>query len=104
SIPRGLRGRLAAALGDGETPHVARSRSLPSLREELLSVAMPAEVQRHLLDARVRMGEGSVAVRSSGTREDMPYVSFAGQYETVARYRRRRPIDDRCEALLGQPM
>jgi phosphoenolpyruvate synthase/pyruvate phosphate dikinase len=34
-------------------------------------------------EALARLGDGSVAVRSSGLAEDLPNASFAGQYNTL---------------------
>ncbi len=43
---------------------------------------MPAEVRAEVLAAYLTMGQGTVAVRSSATAEDMAGASMAGQYET----------------------
>ena len=40
--------------------------------------------------ALARLGDGPVAVRSSGLAEDLPDASFAGQYDTLAERTRRR--------------
>src|SRR5262245_9481645 len=37
--------------------------------------------------ALARLGDGAVAVRSSGVAEDLPDASFAGQYDTVLNVR-----------------
>lgn len=44
---------------------------------------MPAEVWKQVRSHLERLGEGPVAVRSSGLAEDLSHASFAGQYETV---------------------
>jgi pyruvate,water dikinase len=43
---------------------------------------MPAETARAIEEAYAKMGKGLVAVRSSGTAEDLPEASFAGQQAT----------------------
>ncbi|MGD1119388.1 MAG: phosphoenolpyruvate synthase [Dehalococcoidales bacterium] len=43
---------------------------------------MPSEIAKEIEKAYREMGEGLVAVRSSGTAEDLPEASFAGQQAT----------------------
>jgi pyruvate,water dikinase len=43
---------------------------------------MPPETAKAIEEAYVKMGKGLVAVRSSGTAEDLPEASFAGQQAT----------------------
>ncbi len=43
---------------------------------------IPPEVARKILTAYDRLGDGPVAVRSSGTAEDLPQAAFAGQHDT----------------------
>ena len=52
------------------------------LRARFNSAAIPPQVELAILDAYLRMGQGSVAVRSSATAEDLPEAAFAGQQET----------------------
>ncbi len=53
-----------------------------SLRERLIQMPMPDELGAAILVAYQRLGAGSVAVRSSGTAEDLATASFAGQHDT----------------------
>jgi pyruvate,water dikinase len=46
------------------------------------SAPMPADIAKEIEEAYVKMGKGLVAVRSSGTAEDLPEASFAGQQAT----------------------
>ncbi|MFH1646995.1 MAG: phosphoenolpyruvate synthase, partial [Chloroflexota bacterium] len=46
------------------------------------SAPMPPELAAEIEKAYVKMGKGLVAVRSSGTAEDLPEASFAGQQAT----------------------
>ncbi len=46
------------------------------------SAGMPLVMSREICDAYERLGGGRVAVRSSGTAEDMGSASMAGQYES----------------------
>lgn len=46
------------------------------------SAAMPPELAKEIEQAYIKMGKGLVAVRSSGTAEDLPEASFAGQQAT----------------------
>ncbi len=53
------------------------------LREELTSATVPAEVAGAIRAAYAALGAGTfVAVRSSGTAEDLAEASFAGQHDT----------------------
>ncbi len=76
----GLDGRIAALL-DGFTPEragpIARAIAEAILACEL-SPAMHAAIAR----ARARIGDGPIAVRSSGVEEDGTEFSFAGQFDT----------------------
>jgi len=58
---------------------------LEAIRARLLSAPMPAAVREALLAAfRAHFKDGvALAVRSSGTKEDLEGASFAGQYETI---------------------
>ena len=66
------------------------SNTKPQAKEELLSVlrqaiiqAPMAEMIRHEIEEHyLTLGADSVAVRSSGTAEDLPGHSFAGQYDS----------------------
>ena len=52
------------------------------VRSRFEQAMIPPQVERAILDAYRRMGDGSVAVRSSATAEDLPEAAFAGQQET----------------------
>ncbi len=51
--------------------------------EAVIAAALPADVADALLAASDALGDVPLAVRSSGSAEDLPGASFAGQYETV---------------------
>lgn len=57
-----------------ETPDLLRAR--------IPTAAVPEDVREALLQAYHELGEGRVAVRSSGTAEDTASASFAGQHDT----------------------
>jgi rifampicin phosphotransferase len=50
---------------------------------DLASVEFPGDVWAGIVSGLRQLGGGPVAVRSSGTAEDLPDASYAGQYETV---------------------
>ncbi|SHK95920.1 phosphoenolpyruvate synthase [Pseudonocardia thermophila] len=52
------------------------------IREMILAPAFPEDLRAEILDAYPGLGRGLVAVRSSGTAEDMADASFAGQHDT----------------------
>jgi phosphohistidine swiveling domain-containing protein len=51
--------------------------------DRLEDVPLPAEVAAATAAAAERLGDGLLAVRSSGVDEDLPGASYAGQYESV---------------------
>jgi pyruvate,water dikinase len=62
---------------------------LTRVREQVLGAGMPADVRAALLAAYRRFFDDRtpLAVRSSGTKEDLEGASFAGQYETLLNVR-----------------
>lgn len=54
------------------------------IREKIIASPMPEDMARDIVDFYSRIGSGDqpVAVRSSGTAEDLDDASFAGQQET----------------------
>lgn len=53
-----------------------------SIRTAFEGAPIPPEIERNILAAYRKLGEGSVAVRSSATAEDLPEAAFAGQQDT----------------------
>jgi phosphohistidine swiveling domain-containing protein len=53
-----------------------------SIRADVESIAIPAEIRTEIVDAYARLGRVPVAVRSSATAEDLPGAAFAGQQDT----------------------
>jgi phosphohistidine swiveling domain-containing protein len=51
--------------------------------ETVLAADLPDDMREACREALASLGNGSVAVRSSGVSEDLPNASFAGQYVTV---------------------
>jgi len=54
-----------------------------STPEAINAAAMPPDVADAVLAAAASLGDGPLAVRSSGVAEDLADASFAGQYDTV---------------------
>jgi pyruvate,water dikinase len=52
------------------------------VRDRFEQEMIPPQVEQAILEAYRRLGEGSVAIRSSATAEDLPEAAFAGQQET----------------------
>jgi pyruvate,water dikinase len=79
----GLRDKIQALL---KPVDVHDSRQLQDTAQEvqklILDATMPPETAREIEQAYIKMGRGLVAVRSSGTAEDLPEASFAGQQAT----------------------
>ena len=55
---------------------------LSSLRQAIVEAPLAEEIRRRIEDHYLALGADRVAVRSSGTAEDLPGHSFAGQYDT----------------------
>lgn len=76
----GLRAQMAACL-DAKADHL--ETTLGQIRGLIVGSPLPDEVREQIARAYLRLGAGTVAVRSSATAEDLPGHSFAGQYETI---------------------
>lgn len=78
------------------------------IRELILSVELPEELKKEISDAYKKLEEiygknVDVAVRSSGTAEDLPTASFAGQYDTYLNVRGEKQLMEaitKCYASL----
>ena len=51
--------------------------------DQVLAATLTADVAAAIDTIAARMGDGPLAVRSSGVAEDLPGTSYAGLYETV---------------------
>lgn len=76
-----LRVRISEVLGDTALDHADKSERIRAL---LLAQDWPAGVRNELANALAAAGleNAPVAVRSSGTMEDLPGAAFAGQHDT----------------------
>lgn len=77
-----LHDRIRRVLDDPALDHAARSEQIQSL---LLAQSLPTSLRAEL-DSRMRelhLANTPVAVRSSGTLEDLPGAAFAGQHDTL---------------------
>ncbi len=54
-----------------------------TLHERIRSAPIPSELSAPILEAYRELGAPKVAVRSSGTAEDLGTASFAGQHDTI---------------------
>jgi Phosphoenolpyruvate synthase/pyruvate phosphate dikinase len=92
---RPLIDRIGKARGLEEVLRLAEE-----IRSSMLSGSFPQRLERELLDAfsQLRSRWGSVAVRSSATREDASAASFAGQFET---YLGVRGDDELLQSVMG---
>lgn len=78
---KGLSDRIAAFATDDP---VELERLTAALRHDILAMAIPATVVDDIAAAYAEMGEDPfVAVRSSGTAEDLAGASFAGLHDTI---------------------
>ena len=67
----------------------------------LATPGMPADVSAKILSHLEELGDGPVAVRSSGTTEDLVDASFAGQYDTVLGVRGPEAVADAIARCLA---
>ena len=65
-----------------KTKPAAKGAVLSSLRRDVTEAPLSEEVRRRIENLYRKLGAERVAVRSSGTAEDLPGHSFAGQYDT----------------------
>ncbi|MEE8442677.1 MAG: PEP/pyruvate-binding domain-containing protein [Dehalococcoidia bacterium] len=79
TLPRDLDDQMASL---GLTDMVALEEVSRKARQRLMDTGVPGDVAAAVIQAYERMQPESVAVRSSATAEDMPWASFAGQYDT----------------------
>ena len=77
--------QVLEGLLDGVDVHDSRklNRVAAQIKELILSRSMSPEIEEAIRGGYERLGGGPVAVRSSGTAEDMPDASFAGQHRTL---------------------
>ena len=82
----GLDRRIQAVLDDLDVDDVdALARAGAQIRQWIVDIPFPAQLEAEIKTAYEQIsaaGEGSYAVRSSATAEDLPDASFAGQQET----------------------
>jgi pyruvate, water dikinase len=94
----GLRERINAALADLDVEDVtALAATGARLRQMIIDTPFPPALEQAIIAAHAALeaghdGEGSYAVRSSATAEDLPDASFAGQQETFLNVRGRDAI------------
>jgi pyruvate,water dikinase len=83
--------RIRRALDPLDVDDIAQLSAVGAqIRAWMLATPFPERLQRELVEAWRRMGDGpqfAVAVRSSATAEDLPEASFAGQQETFLNVR-----------------
>jgi rifampicin phosphotransferase len=91
-----LREQFANLLADPGLDYNARSERIRAL---LLARRLPEDLERELAAAIDAAGlHGPVAVRSSGTMEDLPGAAFAGQHDTFLGVRGAVAIADAVRA------
>jgi pyruvate,water dikinase len=93
-VETGIEDRLFATMADlNVEDSAALEEASRKAKELVLSVGMPASLQKRIREAYRAMGsEMIVAVRSSATAEDLPDASFAGQQETYLNIRGEKDL------------
>src|SRR5688572_2967988 len=89
-VQDGLGSRIAGELAALDVEDVSRlAEAGARIRGWILETRFQPTLEREVLDAATRLGNGgvAVAVRSSATAEDLPNASFAGQQETILNVR-----------------
>lgn len=78
-----LSDRVAAAVHElAKTGPRVKEALLSNLRQAIVDAPMDAAFRQEIEEHYSKLGSDFVAVRSSGTAEDLPGHSFAGQYDT----------------------
>jgi len=75
--------RLQAAMDDlAKTNPESKEGLLSTLRQAIINAPLAESIQHEIEEQYHKLGADYVAVRSSGTAEDLPGHSFAGQHDT----------------------
>lgn len=78
-----LLGRLKAAVEElAKTKSKSKEQLLSALRQTIIEAPLSETIRHEIEEHYNKLGADYVAVRSSGTAEDLPGHSFAGQYDT----------------------
>jgi phosphohistidine swiveling domain-containing protein len=78
-----LLARLKAAADElKKAESQAKERLLSALRQAIIQALLDETIRHQIQEHYCKLGAECVAVRSSGTAEDLPGYSFAGQYDT----------------------
>ncbi len=77
-----LAGRVEEAVGEAERTPDRKAALLAGLRDAIAGAPMAVELTGQIEHHWKAMSAPAVAVRSSATAEDLPHLSFAGQYDT----------------------
>ena len=99
----GLESTIIDSLKELDTHDIENLRRRGArMRQAMLDANLPDTLEREILEAYARLGEGApepvdVAVRSSATAEDLPDASFAGQQETYLNVQGPRALLDTCK-------
>lgn len=101
---RDLTDELASLADDDLTAQQSRERFETGAKRLITETTMPRPIRQDIVDAYSELGdEPNVAVRSSGTAEDLADASFAGQLETYLNVQGAEAVVDhvkRCWASL----
>lgn len=98
----GIRDRIARLLHDLDTGNIQNLRERGILvRQLILDAPFPPDLEKAIVDNYLKLekqyGDNvDVAVRSSGTAEDLAEASFAGQQDTFLNIRGARPLLEAC--------
>jgi pyruvate,water dikinase len=95
-VETGIEDRLFATMADlNVEDSAALEEASRKAKELVLSVPVPASLQKRIREAYRAMGsEMVVAVRSSATAEDLPDASFAGQQETYLNIKGEKDLQE----------
>jgi pyruvate,water dikinase len=78
----GLAGKIREITGLTGTSREEMGIILEGIREEIRRTPLPVMLEKEIAERLERFGSKPLAVRSSGTMEDLPSASFAGVYDT----------------------
>ena len=94
----GLRGSLQALMAKLDRKELSKLGEVAGeARSLILAAPWPKDLEDAIRNAYQRLGEPSVAVRSSATAEDLPTASFAGRHESFLNVRGAEALLDACK-------
>ena len=98
-----LKDKIKDILSSFENDDIPLEKAGKKIRRSILNSSFPEDIEENIIDAYKELckeyddEETDVAVRSSGTAEDLPEASFAGQQETYLNISGKDELMEACK-------